>query len=918
MFLHKIFLRTIVLLLVVFIHSSFAKWVDFNNTTSAIGKKTEIKCTGIDVHGNESAKLELKKVDKMKVSIKLNGVHLNKVKAKDGLKYSDMVLPDADRYRKLGAPAVPMKVIMVEIPANAEAEVSLLKKAEKKMDDITLVPVQPIPEDNADDSNIPFEKDNFLYQSASLYPEKQIVNTSTFFARDRKILVIHYCPVQVVSDEEYAVITTNADIIIKLNSTGEDNISAGLSSSSFTAMTATGAITLPSTYDNGTVGENPERYMILMNDQFYGNARLNEFIEWKKRKGYSINVVKTSDINSNGHPHVDTIINYMRALADSVYPTYLLIIGMKDSTDGVAAWKYSFNGTLRYTDLYTSCRDDADFVPDLFCGRLVAADTAELSSILEKVIEMDRNPPFTDMYDKTVVSAYFQSGRIFTETGDAVACYFEQDAGGVNYETWRAFVGSVDSTTPWPCTVDSINAQIHSILWHGATGNDALIGSRVSSKFLNNADACDTITNRTNEGIAILFHRDHGGTDGYGHPSWRTPDVLNLTNGVNRPLVLSIDCSTGEYWIANNFTHAWVTHVNGGAYGVVAAVGSSPSGPNDYLAHGIYMGFLDDYRSWHNNSTAPDFTSDFSVPDTTGGYLYNLVDGAATKLGQMLWFGKWYVMSRYGDGVYAGQNQSERISRLYHVFGDPEAEVVLHTPQVQTIHHSSDIPTGSQTVNVITGNEDAQVCLYSEALGIHQVAIGDTVSFNINPSTTGSIHVTVTGFSLRPYEGIINVGSSTINDVLGFENASQWRFAVGSGFLTNDTTIKTEGNASIQVGGYNYREITSIPMSTTEIAGETSTLAIDLFVGLIQPNPSWIGQIQLHVSCPSAGIYHQYLGSLELTDLPRGVFSTVTFFVPGNVLSVLQGDYDDFDISIDLNTNYGSGRYFLDNMRFVP
>jgi hypothetical protein len=154
----------------------------------------------------------------------------------------------------------------------------------------------------------------------------------------------------------------------------------------------------------------------------------------------------------------------------------------------------------------------------------------------------------------------------------------------------------------------------------------------------------------------------------------------------------------------------------------------------------------------------------------------------------------------------------------------------------------------------------------------------------------------------------------TPGNVFGFEITSGWSVSVGS--ISVDTVSKTQGNASVNFSGGGSQEIISTDLKTVEITGETSVLKLDIFVGTTQPNPYWVGNLQLSVNCPSAGLINTFVGHQELTPLSRGTFNTISFNVPGNVLNALQGVHTDFSFRALLNTNSGSGPYKLDKMRF--
>lgn len=149
-----------------------------------------------------------------------------------------------------------------------------------------------------------------------------------------------------------------------------------------------------------------------------------------------------------------------------------------------------------------------------------------------------------------------------------------------------------------------------------------------------------------------------------------------------------------------------------------------------------------------------------------------------------------------------------------------------------------------------------------------------------------------------------------------FENTSYWNFINGtSGTLSNDTSTTTQGNASIQIGGNGWQHIQSIDLNTADFKEISSDLKFDIYAGPTQPDPLW-GELQFYVNCPSAGINNLYIGNAILENLSLGMFTTVTISLPSNVLTALNGNYNDFSFSIALNTSPGSGPYYIDNMRF--
>jgi CubicO group peptidase (beta-lactamase class C family) len=162
---------------------------------------------------------------------------------------------------------------------------------------------------------------------------------------------------------------------------------------------------------------------------------------------------------------------------------------------------------------------------------------------------------------------------------------------------------------------------------------------------------------------------------------------------------------------------------------------------------------------------------------------------------------------------------------------------------------------------------------------------------------------------------------SAAQGVFGFEAPNGYTVVSGSATLSTSSTA-IEGAGSLSLLGGNFVEIRSPQVSTADIraqslTGTPSTLAFDLQIPTQQPNPYWVGGAQLFIDIPSANINHLYIGQVELTPLPRGSFTTLSYALPQSVRTAIAGTYSDVRINIALNINSGTPAYLLDNLRFL-
>ncbi len=671
-----------------------------------------------------------------------------------GSVYEIVNLPGWESQTAVGKPAVPMKPVFVELPIGASYTVKVVDINSVEMPLAAIWPTQPaVPQDLPPP---PFTKDNMAYSQNALYPKSPIISTHEVWMRDHRILEIQVAPIRYNPVTGVVNAATKLTIEVTLNTIGTNQVSA-LHSATFDQTMIEG---LPSVLQPKRIPMGKKaplaKYMILLDDQFSSNAKLAEFVDWKKRRGNDVVIVKTSDINSNGSPQNSEITSYMRNLPDKDYPVYLLIIGMDSRSNGVEPYMYQGKTP---SDLRFACKTSSDFLPDLFYARLPASNNSELRTMLEKVMDMDRNPPQSNMYQKVLMAGQIQDNegqknvcdRMHCETSDAIACYFEQDAGGVDYSCVRAI------TNPHSARSDCLwRNDSRSMLWRNVSGNARKIGRRVHDHFINNSTARSRINNSINNGVSIIQHRDHGYVKGWGNPSYSSSNLRSgVDNGKNRPIVFSNNCLSGSYHRSDSFIKAWMTHAKGGAYAYVGCTNVSSWGWNDYVCHGKFIAFLGDWRSWHSNSQTPDWTTDLAKPDFGG-------EGKTFRLGPIMNFAKLYMYQRYGSS-----SSCERHTNLFHLFGDPEAFIQLLKPKSLTVSFPDTIPIDASKVTVDCGVNDATVCLYGPDINVHQVATSANgkASFDIDPSKEGDLFVTVAGYGLRPFEGKALARNISINIV---------------------------------------------------------------------------------------------------------------------------------------------------------
>ncbi len=135
----------------------------------------------------------------------------------------------------------------------------------------------------------------------------------------------------------------------------------------------------------------PLTYVIVADASFRG-AKLDEFIQWKKMKGFNVITAYTDDADFNTSSTTklrNSIKAYLQGLYDSLSPqSYVLLIG---DVETIPAWPGEADSDDPHvTDLYYCTYDDSDYLPDAFYGRFPADTVTDLGVMVDKTIQYEK------------------------------------------------------------------------------------------------------------------------------------------------------------------------------------------------------------------------------------------------------------------------------------------------------------------------------------------------------------------------------------------------------------------------------------------------------------------------------------------------------------------------------------------------
>ncbi len=263
-----------------------------------------------------------------------------------------------------------------------------------------------------------------VYTINRFYPQEPVKIHPGGIMRDRRVARLQIMPALYNPQSGEIRMITRLECTIKMIDSVPIRRKAG-PLSHFDRVTKENALFLQPQADGVYEIPEPPGYLIITPDAFIACAE--QLAEWKAQKGYNVHIAPLSVTGS----HAQDIKDYISQACQSwpVPPDYVLLAG--DITHIPAfAGQFSLNPHVpHYTDLYYATLDGpGDIFPDLFIGRLPAADTTQLRIMIDKIIAYEQltAPDRSWLEHATFIATKDVNFHEFVEKGhrNTIAHYF--------------------------------------------------------------------------------------------------------------------------------------------------------------------------------------------------------------------------------------------------------------------------------------------------------------------------------------------------------------------------------------------------------------------------------------------------------------------------------------------------------------
>lgn len=578
----------------------------------------------------------------------------------------------------VGKPELPIIIKTIEIPVCGDVHVSSTAgrirtmTAEEAGISHDFYPTQPLYHKSYMGERS-FVKDAATYNTNDNYGMPLVSIAKAGIARDVCMADVRICPVQVnpvtkeVTIFEELTITVTYDDV-NMAATRELKLKYGSAEFGRPAQLIN---TIESAQLRDELSTRPVKMLIIANDMF--NGQLDAFANWKRRKGFLVEIAYTGTIGTT----TTAITNYIgtqftNATADNPAPTYVLLVG--DQAQIPTYSGQSMNNHV--SDLYYFTQVGSDNVPDCYWGRFSAQTVAQLTPQIDKTMKYEQLSMGNDLtyLDRCLLVAGNDGGSSgdygYSHANPAMH-YFED-----NY-----------SATFFTTTDSYYNPH--------ASSDDATIRTKLSN------------------GTGYANYSAHCSSAGWADPSFTTSHISSLSNTGKYGFLVGNCCQSNKFEESECFGEAIMRATNKGAVGYIGGTDYTYWDHDYYWAVGVRSGNLSTSCTNCNLTTydANNLGAYDKMCHTHGEAFtnWNVTQGSINYAGNMA------VQSKYG----ASNTYVKYYWEIYELMGDPSvmpwlgqpANMTIRVDNVAPINSIIEVIDGTTTIAVSTGAPYSYVAL---------------------------------------------------------------------------------------------------------------------------------------------------------------------------------------------------------------
>ena len=569
---------------------------------------------------------------------------------------------------RVGAPELPTSVSLIEVPL-CKGYRTIVSDATFDTINLSGGKVWPTqaPRSKSDTTFHQMAIDSEIYLKDAFYGEPLATVEAVGIARDRNLARIIFSPVRYNPATNQLVVCRKATITVAFIQPDREATLAMFERYHSPAFN-NGATVLNDLYPKAVRTTAPVRYLIVANSMFRG--QLDEFVNWKRRKGFITDIVYTDEAAvGTTTESIQTYLQsqYTNATTASPAPTYVLLVGDVAQLPTFNA-QVTSPSTGHVTDLYYMTWTSGDHIPDCHYGRFSAQNVAQLTPQVQKTL-MYEQYTFADpsFLDRAVMVAGVDGGNSgdygYTHADPAMDYAVTNYVNGAHGFANVYYFKNNTSITPTGVTNVTVSSS--------ASGNAA------------------TVRAYYNLGAGFINYSAHGGSTGWGTPNFGNSHVNQMTNTQKFGLMIGNCCLTNKFEENTCFGEALLRKDNYcGAVGYIGGSNYTYWGQDFYWAVGVRSSISATMSMAYNASNLGVYDCTFH----THGESYS--NWCITQ-GSMLMRGNMTV-----EASSSSSSMKHYYWEIYHLMGDPSVMPYMTQPDTMTIAVNTTLPYGTSTLNV--------------------------------------------------------------------------------------------------------------------------------------------------------------------------------------------------------------------------
>lgn len=317
----------------------------------------------------------------------------------NGESYSRISIEGAESTAGDGTPELPQFSGMVAIPMNASYKISYEKSLPRAIPNVKPYPVL--------DGSKPHTLSE-VYSGSAKYPSEQVTNADDAWLRDFRVLPLQACPFSWDPVQNSLIHYDNIRITIDLSYPEADGGPLPYSTYSYAFQKIYEAQIL-NFADYRELISGPQSARLLIIHGTYTDptfiSKLNEFVTWKRQKGFEVSVAGTAVTGSSS----SAIKSYIQSQYDepATRPDFIILLGDVSGSFAVPTFYVPYPDYLGEGDYPYTYLSGGDMLGDAFIGRISAENVSQLITLYNKIYVYEKNvninPPLSSWMNRMMI-----------------------------------------------------------------------------------------------------------------------------------------------------------------------------------------------------------------------------------------------------------------------------------------------------------------------------------------------------------------------------------------------------------------------------------------------------------------------------------------------------------------------------------